>query len=160
MRSVLCVSSLLLMTSACIAQQSKETMLEIGSPFSKQVVHHLRFGTSSDHFELAHAYLVGEGLQKDLGKAAAWYKKAADRGHTGAMTELGRMYCEGLGVPQDYQRAFKWFQRGAMFGDPQAQFNLGLMYFHGLGVARDQHRASATTFRARRTNRPVIIFDA
>jgi len=141
MRGVLLVSLLTATTSACVAQQSGDSVSADRPLLSKQTLHHMRSGSSMDQFELAHSYRTGQGIPKDSRKAFAWYKKAADRGHTGAMTELGRMYLEGLGVHRDYQKAFEWFQRGAMFGNPQAQFNLGLLYFNGLGVPSDLRRA-------------------
>jgi len=34
-----------------------------------------------------------------------WFKKAADRGHTGAMVNLGNLYKKGHGMAQDHARA-------------------------------------------------------
>jgi TPR repeat protein len=70
-------------------------------------------------------------------EAVNWYRKAANRGHSGAQLNLGRMYDTGRGVPQDDPEAAKWFCLAAERGDAEAQFNLGRLYDEGRGVPQD-----------------------
>jgi hypothetical protein len=54
----------------------------------------------------------------------AWYRRAADLGHLGAMNNLGLMYYQGKGVPQDYPQAMAWYRMAADLGDAGALGNL------------------------------------
>ena len=65
-----------------------------------------------------------------------WFKKAADRGHTGAMVNLGKAYTNGHGVAQDYARALALFHAVvAVDGNNKtALFNLGQVHFESKGV--------------------------
>jgi TPR repeat protein len=47
----------------------------------------------------------GEGLAADPAEAARWYRKASDRGHSGATSALARLYEKGLGVEQNQAEA-------------------------------------------------------
>ena len=40
--------------------------------------------------------------------AALWFRKAAEGGHQGAMTELSRAYLGGHGVVRNAQEAARW----------------------------------------------------
>ncbi|MFM0069120.1 tetratricopeptide repeat protein [Paraburkholderia aspalathi] len=50
---------------------------------------------------LGRMYSVGQGVVRDDGTAAQWYRKAADQGYAAAQNRLGYAYLKGLGVPQD-----------------------------------------------------------
>lgn len=58
-------------------------------------------------------YEVGEGVEQDYGKAAYWFRRAAehvpDLGGAGqGRNNLGNLYAEGHGVPKDYVQAYMW----------------------------------------------------
>jgi TPR repeat protein len=60
------------------------------------------------HFE------VGEGVEQDYGKAAYWFRRAAehvpDLGGAGqGRNNLGILYADGDGVPKDSVQAYMWF---------------------------------------------------
>ena len=60
-------------------------------------------------------YELGEGVEKNLAQAVAWYEKAAQNGWAGGLVRLGRCYAEGLGVAEDPQKAAKlWLQAATM----------------------------------------------
>jgi TPR repeat protein len=44
------------------------------------------------HHMIAVAYMTGEGVEKDIGKAIEWFEKAAEYGLQGAMYALGMLY--------------------------------------------------------------------
>lgn len=49
----------------------------------------------------------------DKGKAAEWYRKAADQGHAEAQFKLGKMYATGNGVEKDEGKAAEWHRKAA-----------------------------------------------
>ncbi len=77
--------------------------------------------------DLGTAYEMGIGVQKDLGRSATWYKKAADLGYAGAQTNLGVLYGTGEGVKYDRQLAVYWLKQAAEQGDKVAQDNLKIL---------------------------------
>ena len=65
-------------------------------------------------------FFSGQGVQKDYGEAARWYRLAADQGNASGQHSLGRMYAAGLGVSQDPVTAYKWFNLAVGNGDTTA----------------------------------------
>ena len=74
---------------------------------------------------------------RDDTEAAAWLRKAANRGFAPAQNNLGVKYNKGQGVPQDNKEAVKWWRLSAEQGHASAQYNLGRSYEQGLGVLQD-----------------------
>lgn len=63
-------------------------------------------------YEMARMYMDGTAAKshaQDYGKAARWFRLAAQQGMPVAQIELGKLYEQGLGVPQDYVTAHMWF---------------------------------------------------
>ncbi len=54
---------------------------------------------------LARKYQDGNGVIKDLQRAAYWYEKSAENGCDGAHDELGYPLLNGEGVGSDYSKA-------------------------------------------------------
>lgn len=81
-------------------------------------------GESWAQADLGTVYELGIGLDKDIGRAASWYRKAADQSHAGAQTNLGVLYASGEGVNYDRQKALYWLKRAASQGDKVARDNL------------------------------------
>lgn len=67
----------------------------------------------------------GQGVPKDAGEAASWYRKAADQGLANAQHNLGVLYEVGSGVPKHGGEAQQWYRKAAEQGDMYAQYNLG-----------------------------------
>ncbi len=63
---------------------------------------------------------MGEGVPKDLSKAAELYQKAADRGNAKGQDALGWLYENGEGVPKDLEKAKELYQKAADQGLEQA----------------------------------------
>ena len=73
------------------------------------------------HLRLGNRYLMGDGVPKDAGRAAQWYRKAAEQGHAAAQRNLGYAYRHGEGVPKDAAQAAQWYRKAAEQGDAVAQ---------------------------------------
>ena len=93
-------------------------------------------GTPAEElFTMGLNYYEGtNGVIKNYQKAAEYYIKAAEQGHSGAQNNLGYCYENGLGVKQSYTKAAKWYRKAAEQGDSCAQMNLGICYKVGRGV--------------------------
>src|SRR5215831_10534046 len=63
------------------------------------------------NFNLGLRYQAGEGVPKDLSKAAELYQKAADQGNADAQASLGFLYAQGEGVPKDLSKAAELYQK-------------------------------------------------
>jgi len=85
----------------------------------------------------ATAYLSGNLIKQDYGRALHWYQEAADAKNGLACERLAYMYQRGLGVPPDPQESLKWLKRSADLRYVPAIYELGYMYDKGMGVPRD-----------------------
>ena len=100
-------------------------------------------GLAAAQNDLGWSYRNGEGVEKDLVEAVAWYRKAAEQGHAGAQNNLGGSYYKGEGVDKDLVEAVAWYRKAAEQGDAWAQTNLGVCYYNGEGVDKDLVEAAA-----------------
>ena len=63
-------------------------------------------------------YEVGEGVEQNYGKAAYWFRRAAEHvpnlgGAGQGRNNLGNLYEQGYGVPKDYVQAYIWLSLAA-----------------------------------------------
>ena len=73
-------------------------------------------GDVESQWQAGKMYEAGEGVGKDLEKAAQWFAKAAQNGKAEAATSLGLMYENGSGVVKDYSRARELYEAAAAKG--------------------------------------------
>uniref|UniRef100_A0A7S0FUH1 Fe2OG dioxygenase domain-containing protein n=1 Tax=Pyrodinium bahamense TaxID=73915 RepID=A0A7S0FUH1_9DINO len=92
---------------------------------------------------LALAYAMGEGVERDEAEAAKWMRRSAEQLDVESAHLLGEMCREGRGVPRDLGEAARWYRRSAKAGFPRAQYTLGILHLEGQGVVRDQEKAEA-----------------
>ena len=81
-------------------------------------------GHSASQYNLALMYDNGNGVPRNLERAAYWYRKAAERGYANAQNSLGAMHESGEGVPKDLAEALKWYRLSAAQGNKSGQRNL------------------------------------
>lgn len=95
-------------------------------------------------------YVLGSCYEsdKDYTKAAEWYAKAAEQGHTTAQNQLCVFYFFGQGVPQNYEKAFEWASKSANQGNALGETLLGAFYEDGLSVPQDHAKAVAWYLKA------------
>jgi TPR repeat protein len=90
-------------------------------------------GNADAQANLGWHYATGDGVPKDLSKAAELYQKAADQGNAMAQNNLGELYQTGDGVPKDLGKAAALYQKAADQGTADAQDSLGQLYETGQG---------------------------
>jgi hypothetical protein len=56
------------------------------------------------------------------------FKKAAKRGHAGAMATLGQFYYIGYGTEPNESKAISFLKKASRYADSAAQYKLGLIY--------------------------------
>ena len=90
-------------------------------------------------FDLGLKYETGTaGFPQDDRQAAAWYRRASERGFPDAQTKLAYLYAAGRGVERSQIEAARLFHRAAEQGNAVAQVNLGAIYASGAyGHAKD-----------------------
>lgn len=106
-------------------------------------------GNISAQLELAEVYQQGRnGVDKDLARAAVWYRRAANSGDPRGQYKLGTLYWNGEGVSKDYEAAFQLFMKSALQGFPKAELSLGKAYAQGLGVPQNYAESYRWTRKA------------
>lgn len=130
---------------------------DLGLTYSREVSEEKAFecymkaaelGHTQAYYQVAAAYLDGEGVERDFDKAFEWFRKAADSGDTSAKLKLAECYKRGAGCERDYAAAMALYQQIAgeksmkrySFADV-AEYEIGNMYLKGLGVEVDLRKA-------------------
>ena len=88
-------------------------------------------------FRKGECYANGEGVEKNLGEAVKWYRKAAERGCVDAQWQLARCYHRSKGVKYNPDEVFKWYRKAAEQDHAEAQRLLGYCYESGIGVEKN-----------------------
>lgn len=70
---------------------------------------------------LGNRFMNGDGVEKDINQAIAYFKKAADKGNVDAQLELGEIYYDGEGVNKDEKTAKIWLEKAAAQGNERAK---------------------------------------
>ena len=104
-----------------------------------------RRGNASAQFNVAAAYLSGNGVARDERAGVEWMAKAALGGDRDAQFNLGAMYAEGTHRPfvaKNIGDAIKWYHLAAENNHVEAQVNLALIYYYGVdGTPRNYEEA-------------------
>lgn len=98
-------------------------------------------GHRDRQFDLAMAYLNGNGVEKDIEKSFYWMSKSADKGLSGAQNMMAWYYRTGTIVEQNDTKAFYWVQKAADSGSINAKNNLAFYYQNGIGVNQDMKKS-------------------
>ena len=97
--------------------------------------------SADELFEMGQRYYRGKGIRKDYAQALAWYEKAAQKNHPGAIFKMGSMYAMGRGTEADPAKAIEWYEKGSDLNNGLCQFALGQAYYEGTGVEKDVFKA-------------------
>mgnify|MGYP005958026067 FL=1 len=122
------------------------------------------FNNAKAQYKMGVFYEEGRGgLDRDIGKALEWYKKAALQKNPDGLFRVGMALKNGDGnEPVDYDKMIRYFTEAAQSGLAEAQYQLGYCYENGIGVplsilqakhwydkaAKQNHRDAARRFQA------------
>lgn len=98
-------------------------------------------GSANAFNAIALYYYEGHGYERNLQKAAQWFRYAADMGYVSAQRNLGDCYLKGEGVLQDDKQAFYWYKLAADKQNAKAMFKVGECYEEGIGIKKDIEQA-------------------
>lgn len=87
---------------------------------------------------------TGRGAPQDIEDAAAFYQRAAVRGHVLAMRRLAELLLQTDKDGRDNKGIISWLTAAANHGDTDSQVNLGLIYQDGEDY--DVENSSATAY--------------
>src|ERR1700689_2533002 len=100
--------------------------------------HKAEAGDPIAQFDLARAYIEGEGVAIDPKQGLLWLRKSTDQGYVGAEYAMGYIYQTGKeGLPKDQHEAAKWFVKAARQQNKKSQEQLLDMVAKGLISARE-----------------------
>lgn len=99
-------------------------------------------GSAEAQAHLGYLYHVGEGVPKDLTRAAELYRLSAVQGNRDAQYNLAVAYAFGEGVAKDLSEAVTWYRRAAEQDHLISQYSLGISYAYGEGVQQDYVEAA------------------
>jgi uncharacterized protein len=107
-------------------------------------------GDTDAQFNLGQAYKLGRGVTQNLDVAQDYYRKAAAKGHVGAIANLG------ISLYQDGRKteALGHLREAADKGDGRAAYVIGVATFNGDGAPRNQTLGYAYMLRARDAGLP------
>ncbi len=89
----------------------------------------------------ATAYLTGDLIRQDYGRAMKWYLSAANAGDGFAAEKVAYLYDRGIGAVSDKQASLQWLQRAADLNFAPALYELGMAYESGSNVSIDVVKA-------------------
>ncbi len=98
-------------------------------------------GSANAFNAIAIYHYEGHGHERNLQKAAQWFRYSADMGYASAQRNLGDCYMKGEGVQQDFRQAFHWYMQAAEKDNVKAMYKVGECYFDGIGVDKDMNQA-------------------
>lgn len=133
--------------------------IDEASKWSKSAVESLKKEAEQGEIEskglLGASYLLGKGVDKDIGKGLKLLRESAQNGFTKAQVTLGAFLTQGDPEYVNTEEGIKWLNIAAEKGDVKSQFILGLIHLHGgdlkkchkwLAKASDQGHPEALFF--------------
>ena len=91
-------------------------------------------GDDDAMIELGENFEEGITVDRDIGQALGWYKRALFRGNPKAYYHLGRLALHGTGlIKQNLPFAIEYLHKAAEHAVPSAHFSLGMAHERGLG---------------------------
>ena len=76
------------------------------------IIEKAKTGNVNAQYTLGGYYFLGSnGVEQSYSKAAYWYKKAAEQGHSNAQYNIGVCYYNGDGVEKSKTKAIYWFRK-------------------------------------------------
>jgi TPR repeat protein len=98
-------------------------------------------GSPEAQYALGTWHLHGTYVVRDVMKAVAYLRMAADQDFPSALFDLAVCYETGVGIEKSDRAAFELYLRAALAGDLQASFEVGRCWRFGVGIAADERLA-------------------
>ncbi len=89
---------------------SPRQLVEKGKTF-EQVLQLAEQGDAESQYEIALAYDLGVGVQKDLSKAFEWYSQSAEQDYAKSQYNLGIFYALAKSVDKDIEQSKHWIRK-------------------------------------------------
>lgn len=86
-------------------------------------------------------YAMAGGVQRDLAKAAHYFKRGCDAGGAASCTRLAGQLADGVALPRDPAAAVALYEKSCEVGDAEACLTLGNAYELGSLVDPERTRA-------------------
>lgn len=144
-RVVLIRTLLALVTLICVVGDVRVEAQE--APNISSLRKQAKDGDAEAQFELAKAYLSGNGVAKDSKQGAEWLEKAAKLDHPAAQQVLSYFCLNGgeQNIPKNPKVGLEWLRKSAQHGNAVAEYSLGQLYMDGnsdAGLPRNPHEAA------------------
>src|SRR5688572_10068143 len=97
-------------------------------------------GSAADCLTLAVALQRGEGVPRDLSRAAGFHKKACEGGQAVGCFELAAMHVDGQGASKDVGRAVTLFQKACDLKHADGCIRLARLFYEGKDVPKELGR--------------------
>ena len=94
---------------------------------------------------------------EDFDNAFPWFKRAAARGHVGALFNLGTMYARGDGVERNHYQSVQCFTLAASKGDAGSLLGLSIAAQYGHGMEQNADEANKLLLTAVKKGYPPAI---
>jgi len=101
----------------------------------RQLLERARRGDAEAAFEVAERYEEGcrdrdggVSVRRSMPGAVEWYRRSAERGHTGAQICVGVCLTNGAGVKKDVAEGLSWLRRAYRAGLSCAAYNIAVTY--------------------------------
>jgi len=119
--------------------------------------HKAETGDPIAQFDLARAYIAGEGVAKDSEQGLRWLRKSANQDYFGAEYALGIMYQTGAeGLPKDGHEAAKWYVKAARQQNKASQDRLLDMVAKGLISAQEANWHTPEPAKQAEKGKPTV----
>jgi TPR repeat protein len=127
-------------------EQALSTAIAEAKPLDLSTAHGLQAtctaGDAESCLDLGNLYANGEGVEKDLARAAELYRQACEAGNGEGCARIAGLYYNGEAVDKDLALAADFYRRGCDAGEGRACAWLGYLYENGQGVQVDLARAT------------------
>lgn len=122
-----------------ISSQTSPTIIGNTTPKNnyQKYIDAAKRGDAEAQYRIGACYQTGDGVEKNISKAAYWWQIGADQNDPTCQMALGLLYLRGTGVCQDIAKAVTLIRKSAEQGMPEAQNYLGMLYRDGIGVTAD-----------------------
>ncbi|WP_158617713.1 SEL1-like repeat protein [Corallococcus sp. CA049B] len=131
----------LALLAACAHGSSDETRSEAEQELSTLYQRTCGGRLAQACFEQAERLRTGDGVTKDVARAATLYELGCNGDDVRACVALGVLKEEGRGVAKDEAEAARLYARGCERSQPEGCGHLALLYGEGRGVAKDAAQA-------------------